>query len=44
MDYALQRRSLLASVNAGRTAVKAVCDEIVVMQPRKLRALAEGDV
>ncbi|RDB47128.1 DUF5318 family protein, partial [Tsukamurella tyrosinosolvens] len=26
VDYALQRRSLLASVNAGRTAVKAVCD------------------
>ncbi|ADG80762.1 DUF5318 domain-containing protein [Tsukamurella paurometabola] len=26
VDYALQRRSLLASVNAGRTAVKSVCD------------------
>lgn len=26
MDYALQRRSLLASVRAGRTAVRSVCD------------------
>ncbi len=26
MDYALQRRSLLAAVHAGRTAVKSVCD------------------